>query len=692
MRTVSLYRWVWLGLGFVALGLLASACGGPLERVDLAQQPAQTGPAPQLLTVTLRGKLGDQEMAHATRTLREAAANGVGWVVFVLDEDAGTFTEDPEDLQSLFDRIQSSGVETVTLVKGRATHGAAYLALLTDRTYFGRGAEMGEITKPEPDWGDLFAADPDSEMARRIDGIRSALLDRLGQRKTKLRPEAAKMALAMADPRMQLYRAIVRESGIERVRILEEGEITALAGAGAKIVDQQPLTRPLFVDAATAEEVGLSAGTVDSLEHLARDVLLVDPDAVGELTLNWAEGMIAWLELLSPFLLVAGFLLILIEVKTPGFGLPGVLGAAFLGLSMFYSYLVGLAEVTEIILFFLGLAALAVEIFLLPGTLIFGAVGFLCLVLSLVLSRQSFVLPSNAVEEDILLANLVNLTLLFVLVMVLGALLWRLLPNVPLFNRVFLPPPNPDAPTTGAPSGLGLADERLTALVGRTGVAATTLRPTGAMTIDGDRVDVVTEGDFLEAGTNVRVIYVRGNRVVVGPVDPTGDTAGRVGGGEAGSAGIVFLLAIVGLVLLIAEVFFVSFGVIAVLSGVSLISAVFFAFQEATSFGITMLVVEAVLAPVVLATAFKILPKTPFGRRLILTGPVIEGRAGAADPGLSGLMAKTGVTLSALRPAGFARIDGRKVDVVTRGEMIEANREIVVLDVSANRVVVAERK
>ncbi|MCA8976587.1 MAG: hypothetical protein KDC98_17835, partial [Planctomycetes bacterium] len=451
---------------------------------------------------------------------------------------------------------------------------------------------------------------------------------------------------------------------------------------------QRPFVRPLYVDANEAEEAGLSSGTVDSLEHLTTDVLHLDPESIGELTANWAEQMIGWLEMIEPFLLVAGFLLILLEVKTPGFGLPGLLGSGFLALAMFYSYLLGLAEITEILVFFLGLAALAVEIFLLPGTLVFGAIGFLCLVLSLVLSRQSFVLPSNAVEESILLANLTNLTLLFVLVLVGAWLMWKLLPRVPFFNRVMLAPPAPAVATPGG-SGFGLPNDNLTALVGRVGKAATVLHPTGTMQVEDERIDVVTEGEFLEAGTAIRVLYVQGNRVVVAAVDHA--AAGRPSA-ENGSVGLVLLLGIAGLALLVAEVFFVSFGVIAVLSGVSLISAVFFAFQESNSFGVSVLVTEAVAAPIVVGMAFKVLPHTPFGRRLILTGPVTQGSAGAADAGLGELLNKSGVTLSDLRPAGFARIEGRKVDVVTRGEMIEAGTPILVLDVTANRVVVARHQ
>jgi len=382
---------------------------------------------------------------------------------------------------------------------------------------------------------------------------------------------------------------------------------------------------------------------------------------------------------------VMGFLMLLVEVKTPGTGLPGILGCAFLALAMFHSYLVGLADVTEIIVFFLGLVAIGVEIFVLPGTIVFGITGFLCLMLALVLSRQSFVLPSNSVEEDILLSNLASLTLLFVLVLILGAVLWRVLPKVPVFNRMFLAPPvGGDEPeSNSAPSGLGITRERLMALVGRTGTAATVLRPTGTMEIDSDRVDVVTEGEFVAMGTSIRVLYVQGNRVVVAA---TGDSRD----GERGSVGVVVLLCLVGIVLIFAEVIFPSFGIIGLCAAISLLSAIFVAFQESIGFGVGVSIFEAIAAPIAIFFAFKLLPKTPFGRALILSGPATDGSSAAADGDLGALIGKAGVTLSPLRPAGFARIENHKVDVVTRGEMLPADCKVVVIDVTGNRVVVAD--
>jgi len=670
----------------LVLALVSLFPGNRALRAAAAAQDAGAANAPrQVLVVTLRGRLGTPELARCIRALRDAEQQGAAYVVFRIDLDAGSQSENPGDLQSLFDHVQKTPVATVTLVRGRATQGAAYLALVTDKAYCAPGSQFGELTKPEQEWDELLSASPDQAMHARLSAAREALESRLDRRRSKLGPDARRMALAMVDPRGQLVQATLREGGIERRVVLEAAELAARQAGGAVVLGPEKLSRPLMVDARTAEEVGLTQGTVQDLDQLCTDVLGCARGGWAEVGDSWAEHAVAWLEMVQPFLLVAGLLLILFEVKTPGVGLPGLLGTGFLALAMFHSYLVGLADAAEIVVFFLGLAALAVEIFVLPGTVVFGVVGFLCLVLALVLSRQSFVWPSNALEEDQLLANLLWLTAQFLAVAVLGALLWRFLPRLPWFNRVLLKGPDA-APAAGrgtSPSGLGL--QGATALVGRVGRAVTVLRPTGAMDLDGDRYDVVTEGEFVEPGTAVRVLYVQGVRIVVGREGPDARA------GERGNVGVVLLLAVLGLGLIVAEVFFVSFGAIAALAGLALIGAVFLAFQDSTAFGVTMLVGEAIAAPLVLAAAFKLLPRTRLGKELILDGPATPGSAGAADESLAALLHQTGVSLSPLRPAGFARLAGRKVDVVTRGEMLDAGVPVEVVEVTGNRVVVAQK-
>lgn len=687
---MTLLRGLWVTwLGWL---LLAVACGGPVQRVDLRDSNAAAAQVePTVLVVSLTGRLGTKELARCHRSLREAIARGCSHVVFRLD-NAGSMEDDEGDLQSLFDHVQSASskensVATVAVLRGHTVHGAAALALLCDRVFVLPDVAWGAAQKLEPELGDLLGGDPDAAVGARLDAMREAMAARLAAKREKPTPDAEKLAMGMVDPRLQIVLATVREGGIDRQRVLTAADVTAMQAAGTKILGDQPLPRGVMLTAAQADEFRL-ATALTGIDQLA-EALNIDPARIGELTENWAEKMVGWLELLQPFLLVMGFVLLIVELKTPGVGFAGLFGVIFLGLALFYSYLVGLAEITEILVFFLGLAAIAVEIFLLPGTIVFGGLGFLFLVMALVLSRQSFVLPTNAIEEGLFLANLGQLTLLFVSVLVLGAVMWRVLPRIPFFNRVFLLPPEPAPSTAGTGSGLGV-DAGLTALVGRVGTAATVLRPSGAMEIDGQRIDVATEGEFLPAGTKVRVLYVNVNLVVVAAVEPEAPAAGPASrAGESGSVGVVLLLLIVGLALLVAEVMLVSFGVILALAGIALLGAVFVAFQSSVTFGAIIVGTEAVLTPLVLMASFKLLPKTKLGKQMILDGTA--GTAAAADPALSALLRKEGVTLTPLRPAGYARIDGRKIDVTTRGEMLDADVPVVVLDVSANRVVVARR-
>jgi membrane-bound serine protease (ClpP class) len=91
----------------------------------------------------------------------------------------------------------------------------------------------------------------------------------------------------------------------------------------------------------------------------------------------------------------------------------------------------------------------------------------------------------------------------------------------------------------------------------------------------------------------------------------------------------------------------------------------------------------------VLTFAFRLLPKTRLGRAILLEAPTPGAVSAASDPGIAHLVHKTGITVSALRPAGYARIEGQRIDVVTRGEMLEEGCPVRVVDVSGNRVVVA---
>lgn len=672
----------WVPFLGVLVWFLVAACSPGLRPM---QEPKDStrGPGLQLLVVPLEGVLGTQEIALCHRALRQAEAEGLQ-VVLRLD-DAGGDAESAVDVQGLLDHLDRvrGKVPTTAVVHGHVRGGAAWLAVLCDQLWFLRGGDVGSI-QPMPTFLEQVEQYTDeSAEAKRYRAFGAEMRQRLERRREKLSADAAKLCEGMIDPMLNLVRVRLRERGVETSRVVDASELTGLQAAGAVILEQTALTRPIVLTADEADSVRLSRGTLQSMEQLCTDVLGLDTTQAYELEFSWAERMVGWLEMFQPALLVLGLVLLVLEIKTPGVGLPGLLGAGFLALALFYNYLVGLAEVTEILLFVLGLSALAVEIFLLPGMVVFGAVGFLSLCASLILSRQTFVLPDNVSQQEILFDNLLQLLILFGAVIVCAGLMWRILPHVPLLNRLYLAPPEPPGPAAVSPSDPEAA-RKFAALLGRTVRAATVLRPSGAVDVDGERYDVVTAGEFVEAGVLVKVVAVEGNRVVVERALP--DVRHDA---QRGSVGVLLLVALVGVCLLVAEVFFVSFGVLALLSGTALVSAVFLAFQESDALGFTFLFGEAILAPLAVAFALRTLPNTRIGRAMMLEGPRPDELRGTANsPELVAMMNKSGLTTSPLRPAGFARIEGRRIDVQTRGEMLDEGVPVQVIEVAGNRVVV----
>lgn len=149
---------------------------------------------------------------------------------------------------------------------------------------------------------------------------------------------------------------------------------------------------------------------------------------------------------------------------------------------------------------------------------------------------------------------------------------------------------------------------------------------------------------------------------------------------------LAILLLGLGLALVVAEVLFPSFGLLGLLATLSVIGANVIAFQEGS--GVTFLIVTGVLVPIVILAGLKILPNSPIAKYLVSDG-FSKRDAAAVDARDGVLLGAVGVVEATLRPAGVARFDERRVDVVSRGDMIEADARVHVIEVQGNRVVVA---
>jgi len=253
----------------------------------------------------------------------------------------------------------------------------------------------------------------------------------------------------------------------------------------------------------------LSAGTAKSIDDLLLQRFGPAAPVVTRLEVTWSESLAVWLNAISSLLLGAGLLALYIEFKTPGFGVFGVVGIVCLAIVFLGSYVAGLSGHEPMLVFALGLALVAVEFFVFPGVIVFALTGLLLMLGSLVWSMADL-WPNEPISvawsSDAFVRPLGNLGLGFAIAIALALALAKLLPRGWFFQRLAV-----SGASVGAAQAAGLPTSERTALpgteglVGRTGVAATGLYPSGQVEIEGRRFEARLEVGSAPAGTRIIV-------------------------------------------------------------------------------------------------------------------------------------------------------------------------------------------
>ena len=394
---------------------------------------------------------------YIQRAVKEAAE--VGAVALILDIDTPGGRVDAAEIIS--DALTDSEVPVYSLVNRRAYSAGALIALSTSRIYMRPASVIGAAT-PVDGTGTKAPEKIVSAMRSQM----RALAESNG-----LEPE---VAAAMVD------------EDIEIDGVVESGKLLTL----------------------TTEEA-VEIGYAEAIEDL--DALLVELGHEGAtvvtLELNWAERLVRFFSssLVSPFLLSLGFLGLLIEIRTPTFGLAGTMGLISLGLFFGSNMIVGLAGLEDVLIVGAGLVLLGIEAFIVPGFGIFGVAGVVAILTGLYMSLLGNIptMPDFTRAAWVLTSS----TLLLI-----GSA-WALIRTLPSSSRlaesgIFLL-----AKTTSA-IGYESAEVR-SDLVGKYGTAITDLRPAGTALIGDERIDVVSESEWISAGTPVKVLSAEGYRHIV---------------------------------------------------------------------------------------------------------------------------------------------------------------------------------
>jgi membrane-bound serine protease (ClpP class) len=273
----------------------------------------------------------------------------------------------------------------------------------------------------------------------------------------------------------------------------------------------------LTLKASEAEEYGVIPDTFSDLDRVLAFFELSQYDRF-EYEMTWTEVIFRWLTnpTVSSILLLLGVGGLYFEIKTPGFGIPGIIGITCLVLFFGSRAVLGLADWIDIALVIIGVGLILIEIFVIPGFGIAGVAGIACLLAGFVLSfvLNDWQLPQYHWDYQRLEDAAYSLGLAMAMFLVLVAVTWKILPYTPLYGRLVL------ADEQRAEAGyVTQTDQDEQDAIGLQGVALTMLRPVGRGRFGDKSMQVVSRGEFLKPGTPIVITQAEGNRYVVEPVN-----------------------------------------------------------------------------------------------------------------------------------------------------------------------------
>lgn len=443
---------------------------------------------------------GDVEPAMAAyieRAVRQAGSASDATIVLELDTFGGRVDSALKIVETM---TAVSGPRTIAFVKNKAISAGSLIALSCNLL----------VMQPNTTIGDCAPISFSQEGAKMLgEKFQSPL-------RAKFRTLARRNGypVALAEAMVSAHLEIYEVKMADRTLYLNANDLEAMsADEQEKIISRKVVVAEdelLTMDDNEALAFGFSKMTAASIPEMLARLDLKDYRLV-RLEPSWSEALGRFLTSIAPILMMIGLAALYAEYKAPGFGLPGLVGLLCLGLVFGNQYIVGLADKTELILILLGLVLLGFEVFVIPGFGVAGVAGFICIGLGMILSFQDFVLPDPALpwQRDILLTNLTRVLGSFVVAFAAALLFLSY-----LFPRMGKLVTGPYLDTTLAGSHADSHEARQVK-IGEAGTAATFLRPAGKARFGEMLIDVVSEGDFVEKGARVKIMAIKGNRVIV---------------------------------------------------------------------------------------------------------------------------------------------------------------------------------
>jgi membrane-bound serine protease (ClpP class) len=418
------------------------------------------------------------------RGVKEAMEAKADFLVLDMDTNGGR-VDTTKEIISILNQFKG---QRVTYVNKSAFSAGAFIAVATQEIYMAPESVIGAAAPVvmSPGGGGIEKV-PDTYEIKMNSAVRAMM-------RTSAEKNGHNIAVveAMIDKNKGLT--------IDGTVIVREGDLLTLTNTEAE------------KEYGTPPKKLLSLGTVESLDVLLKRLGGANVER-HDIKPTGAETVGFWLNAISPLLLIIGAIGIYIEFKTPGFGLPGIIGISAFLLYFLGGYVAGLSGMEWVVVFVLGLALVAVELFVYPGTMALGLIGS-AMMLAAIIMAMTDLYPSNVPGLPALPSlQSFDAPLRIIPIATAGGivailLVSRFLPKTPMYRAVV------SHSASGVKSEAAQQQQR-TALQGQMGVALSALRPGGKAQFGNQILDVISQGDMVPKGTKVRIIGYSGTEALV---------------------------------------------------------------------------------------------------------------------------------------------------------------------------------
>lgn len=456
--------------------------------------------------IEFNGDIDWQKSKFLRAKIQQAKNNAADLIVIEIDSPGGLKTESLNLAETIRD---IDWAYTVAYVPREALSGAALMTFGFDELIVTEKARIGDIGVIQYD-PQLFAFRFAPEK------IQSVLIRQARDLATS-KGRSADLAEAMIDKDYVVYSKTVGGE-LEFKGVKSDDEVLP---APWRVIPESKKGF-LTINGLRAQELGLATKFAEDKSAVADDLGFELREA-RKLVHTTTDSVVYYLNhpVATGLLILIGLVAFFVELSAPGIGFGGLVSGLCAALFFWSRFLGGTSTWLEIVLFTAGVTFLLMEVFVIPGWGVSGITGVFLTISSVFLASQDFIVPDTSREWNQFLTSALMMLCSGALFAIAAAFIVRNIGHVPIFSKLMLPPPDSDTDTAEKDGKKPAPADHPAVSVGDWGQAESLLRPAGRAIFFGRSFDVVSDGEFIEAGQQVKVIAIQGNRIVVSGIRDT---------------------------------------------------------------------------------------------------------------------------------------------------------------------------